>query len=546
MVENTGSPANSTDNDQTHRPAPHSSIFGCTNPPGTPQKQEKSQNHIRPDLTGQLTPPMPSQHKDQPADDSYELLATKRRPSHIKPANQHHNAATDTVWLEHDLPDPNTRCASATPSEAPHNNLTPTNRAHQPRPQRHRAAITAGVAALVATTAALGFAAGRFATPEQKAAESAPPPVVPATAQLTQRVMAHDVVTRGMAIRADTDPIRVLGDGTVTHSALTPGDRLTDSMILCEVNGHPVLAIEAGFGAYRDLHIGDAGRDVTLLKRSLSQVITGISPRVKKLTAADMAALDQYLAAKNYRLPTTEPGAPAKPTPPQEQERSSRQNQELEQVEPTPEATSQPQPYLPASWWAGVAELPSTLDHTVPVVGTPLSSTALATTSGPIQLKITVPEGQDPPSPGTPLTLQATGNDTRHTFHAETVILPEQLLSTDAHAENDNTAAKITAPAALKDNEILLTTAEPIPKELLNKAASVTLATGDATAVLAAPLTAITETPEGNSAAVTLVTSKPGQDNHTVPVSLGRQLGGWVEILNPPTELTEGAVVVLQ
>ena len=99
-------------------------------------------------------------------------------------------------------------------------------------------------------------------TPVPVAAPSAQPVVLPVTTmeQNVSTTVAVSVVV-GTPV---TGVVRV--SGIVTQLTIEAGDQLSDGQILARVDGHPVVAMVASQGLYRDLAYGDTGWDVQALQ----------------------------------------------------------------------------------------------------------------------------------------------------------------------------------------------------------------------------------------------------------------------------------------
>lgn len=148
------------------------------------------------------------------------------------------------------------------------------------------------------------FAGSQLSTPEQIAADSAPPPASNVTAAVERRTLAESLITRGDA-RFD-DPIDVAfpagatGGGDIVTDAPERGASIEDGDAMFELSGSPVLALEGESPMYRDLGPGDRGRDVMQLETGLERL--GYEPgAVDGVYDADTsAAVRRWQAALGY------------------------------------------------------------------------------------------------------------------------------------------------------------------------------------------------------------------------------------------------------
>ena len=59
---------------------------------------------------------------------------------------------------------------------------------------------------------------------------------------------------------------------TVTRLPVKAGDRVRPGRVIAEIDGRPILLLRGRLPAYRDLHEGDHGPDVTQLQRALESL----------------------------------------------------------------------------------------------------------------------------------------------------------------------------------------------------------------------------------------------------------------------------------
>lgn len=139
--------------------------------------------------------------------------------------------------------------------------------------RRQRVVIV--IACIAAAIAIVALAASLFVkSPQQRAAEKAPPPKHPVTAPVRKGVLVSRVITRGTVEAADT--VDVLAPSTATSAAqvvtaikVKVGDTVKAGDAPIRVSGRPILIFQGKVPAYRALGPGDSGDDVKQLQRNL-------------------------------------------------------------------------------------------------------------------------------------------------------------------------------------------------------------------------------------------------------------------------------------
>lgn len=113
-------------------------------------------------------------------------------------------------------------------------------------------------------------------SPQQLAADAAKPPPSVLTAQVEQRVLTSNVVTRGKVTAGQTVsivPQAAGGEGggtpVVTKIPVRAGQSLSAGQLILEVSGRPVFILPGSLPGYRDLKPGARGDDVTQLQAAL-------------------------------------------------------------------------------------------------------------------------------------------------------------------------------------------------------------------------------------------------------------------------------------
>jgi multidrug efflux pump subunit AcrA (membrane-fusion protein) len=130
-----------------------------------------------------------------------------------------------------------------------------------------------GLAIGLIVMSVVGLATAVFiASPHDVAAQSAAPAATPITAVARWQVLRHAITVQG-TVRARR---RILVRATAPFSTVTltrmpekAGDRVKPGHVIAEIDGRPVVLLRGRLPAYRNLHEGDHGPDVTQLQREL-------------------------------------------------------------------------------------------------------------------------------------------------------------------------------------------------------------------------------------------------------------------------------------
>jgi hypothetical protein len=155
-------------------------------------------------------------------------------------------------------------------------------------PSKRRLVIrsSALVGVLVAATVTAVIVARHARTPNQRAAEAAPPKPSVVTAEVSQGSLVAQQLLTGHLTRTDevtvSAPTSVAGASAVvvTKMPLSVGQITTPGTVLAEVSGRPLIVLRGAFRNYRDLSRGDTGADVAQLQTALDDLaplnVTGV------------------------------------------------------------------------------------------------------------------------------------------------------------------------------------------------------------------------------------------------------------------------------
>ncbi len=144
---------------------------------------------------------------------------------------------------------------------------------------RRRRALWWVVVGTVLLLAAAVVATRWIRSPQDLAAEAAPPLRTVLTADVTQQVVQRSVVTRGTAVASSpvTIPLPSGDDASPVVSAVgaQAGGTVEAGDMLVTLSGRPVVILPGQVPAYRDLAPGDEGDDVAQLQQAFGAI--GIS-----------------------------------------------------------------------------------------------------------------------------------------------------------------------------------------------------------------------------------------------------------------------------
>ncbi|MFF7051725.1 peptidoglycan-binding protein [Streptomyces griseorubiginosus] len=179
---------------------------------------------------------------------------------------------------------------------------------------------------IAACASAVLSASGVYAThwvlsPAEAAARSQAPKASVVTAPVVRQVMRNTLVFRGSfsdgrTVSATPTSVAVTQPGSqpsalvVTGVFARPGQRVKAAQPLVEYDARPVFALPGAFPMYRDLTVGEEGKDVVQLQRALHSLgrTTGPDPS-GTFGAGTAAAVRHMYAAMGYAPPLTTPAA---------------------------------------------------------------------------------------------------------------------------------------------------------------------------------------------------------------------------------------------
>ena len=180
----------------------------------------------------------------------------------------------------------------------------PARRVGVGRPQRAFVIlVVVAVAAMV-----VGVLLGRAVrSPAQQLADAAPPALSVITAEVSERELAGETVTRGTVAIGRTVSVGPVASSdalsVVTKVAVAPGEQVEAGAPLIEVSGRPVFLLQGEFPAYRDLKVGDKGPDAAALNTALGALSLPSGPG-DEFTATTSEGVSALYRAAGYEPPS--------------------------------------------------------------------------------------------------------------------------------------------------------------------------------------------------------------------------------------------------
>lgn len=360
-------------------------------------------------------------------------------------------------------------------------------------PLRSRRLFLGGLAVGVLLMSATGLAAlALITTPAELAARTSPPPRALITASARWRVLTQPIVTTGTVRAARTIPVTgsaPFGVLVVTQLPVRVGDRVWPGHVIAAIDGRPILLLRGRFAAYRDLHVGDSGPDVTQLQESLELVGFADDDPAGRFGPSTALALGLLYRDLGYAPPLFRPPpVPRRSRPP-------------------------PTPYLPMTEVVFIPARSALVVSVTARVGAQVTGAPLATlaTGHPYVTAALIPRLAAVLRPGTRAAIEGT-----------TLTAAGRLL-------------RITRFPPGTAYRVVITSRRPLPQRLIGAKVRVTLmvpVTGRP--VLSVPLAAVFGTGRPSGAYV-LVTASAGQPApgglvHRVPIRTGPMAGGWVAV----------------
>ncbi|MEV0004581.1 hypothetical protein AB0H28_20185 [Micromonospora sp. NPDC050980] len=355
-------------------------------------------------------------------------------------------------------------------------------------------------------------------SPDQLAADAAPPQPLPVTAVVERRKLVEPVVLRGRvepgaSVRLLTPAAAVGPQSVVTKVLVRTGDRAREGQVLIERSGEPLFALALPFPLYRDLTIGARGPDVVEVQRAMRRMGYPV-PGSGVLDRATQRQLAAFYRDRGYRVGS---GAAA--------ERGGDETaDDLGAAPPT-----------------GGVQLPQSAVVVIDRTGRRIS-------------KVHVRVGQtlaDPKESLLELDGQAPTIVTTAAVDQAALIRPGQQVDVTDDVTGTRTKATVravgeqavTGPDGQTGIEVRFEFTQTALSEATNRSVRLDVRTAAAVEVIAVPVSAIYSRPDG-STFVTVVPEKGAVAD--VAVMTGQTAGGWVELREPvPSPIAPGTAVMV-
>jgi len=347
------------------------------------------------------------------------------------------------------------------------------------------------------------FAVGRWSVPVGDRPGFAAPDVAPVIAN--PQIGPVEVVTALSAKIQYQDTVTVLPsavDGAyrqvITSAPLQRGDAVALGDQVVSVAAAPVFALKGTVPSFRVMVLGDSGPDVTQLADSLTELGYLARPP-KTMTSAVVAATARFLADRSVAVPVD-----------------------------TLMSTG-----IDGRMFAFIPDFPAIVIDTDLLAGTDLDTTknGLILGQGAIELVVAPSQNNINLLPGTSVSatcdaVTITGKTTS-TTRVWQAAAASTATSLDASAQTDGRATLATG-------YVVSTAADLSTLLKATCTATATAGQGGAT-MITVPAAAIFTSTDGTS---NLHIQTRGTEFRTVPIQLGSSISGWVQLVNPPRELT--------
>lgn len=385
------------------------------------------------------------------------------------------------------------------------------------RPPRRRSGwLLAGAAltTVLLTTAAQTLLAGRLRTPQQVAADAAPPSPSAVTVPAEQRVLAEPVVLRGQvrpggSVRLLPPPVSVGEASVVTEVPLEVGAELGDGTLVLVRSGEPMFTFVLPFPLWRDLTAGTRGPDVVAVQQALGRAGYPV-PVTGEFDSATQWAISELYQRSGFAPPIVGAGTGA--------------------TDPAARAAGDDSP------------------------GLPRTSVVRLDRPGRKVTRITVPVGTVLTDPETPL-MELDGEPDY--LAAMVGVDRAHLVAVGQRAEVHDDVLGMSAAAEVTEvgGEPVTDSSGQYGREVRFRFVGDALSTGDGRslrieisaaatrmAVLAVPVTAVYARPDGGTF-VTVV--EPDGVRRDVEVTAGATAGGWVAVRGVRQPLRPGDPVLV-
>ncbi len=174
-----------------------------------------------------------------------------------------------------------------------------------------RARVVVLVGGLVVLTVLTTLLATRTRSPQQAAADAAPPDASTLTTAVERRVLQERIITRGTVVTASTVQSVPAGQAgltpVVTDARVAPGSLVEEGIVAVVVAGRPVITLRGSFPSYRDLVPGSQGPDVLQLQAALLRLgyDIGVASPDGSFGVSTARAVEAWYAALGFQAAKT-------------------------------------------------------------------------------------------------------------------------------------------------------------------------------------------------------------------------------------------------
>jgi hypothetical protein len=364
--------------------------------------------------------------------------------------------------------------------------------------RKRRRTLILGVVVLIAV-AVLSWLVGRATTSTTTLAHQAKAPKAPVlTAPVVRRRLGTTLQAAGTLVAAGTETIDVgsvsapNAESIVTAPVLHVGQTVGNGTVIAQVAGRPVFVFAGSTPMYRTLMSGESGADIAQLQQDLSGIGFGITDTAGSYGDSTGAALSELYTRDGY----TPPSAP-----------------------PAPRGKAKGPIVEPQSEIVFVPVLPATVAATKEPIGKAVGSPAVTLTYGSVVVDATLTAAQG---------YTAEPGDRATVTLGRGRPLAGVVSSIDRSVQKPKATAKITLSGSAATAGI-------------GSHVNVTInAEASAVPTLAIPIGALYANGSG-SAYVILA----GHNTQHLAVTVGQAVGGYVPVIDPPTQLLPGTELVL-
>lgn len=366
--------------------------------------------------------------------------------------------------------------------------------------RRRRRTVIIAALVLIAV-AALSWWAGRATTTTTSLAHAAaaPKPQV-LTAPVVFKRLGMTLQANGRLAAAGSETIAVgsisvpNAESIVTANVLHTGETIGNGTVVAQVAGRPVFVFAGSTPMYRSLQAGDTGSDIAQLQHDLTGIGYGISDSSGTYGPSTSAALAALYQSAGYTPPASAPGPGGGRKGPHEI-------------------------FEPQAEIVFVPELPATVVATKEALGKAIGSPAVTLTYGSVVVDATLTVAQGfLIEPGDPAAVRVGAG--------------RPLAGVVTAIKRSVQAPRATATITLRG--------VPPGAHVGSQVAASINAQSSAARTLAVPIGALYANGDGSPYVILARRQYPH-----VPVSVGQAVGGYVPIVNPPTQLLPGTQLVL-